>query len=169
MGEAYATASGICTWLSLMLAGCVDGPFSLDDIEQVLSRRSPIGICDCRSLYDHLTSLSGGGSLDDKRTAIDIAMIRQSIRRTNLEPRWCATGHMVADALTKDKAEPADLLRSVLRIARYQLADEQLVLGRKKKERKKERRKNAREDDREVPTRLARDSQSMHVFVRQLI
>ena len=94
-------------------------------------------------MYDHLTSLSGGGTLDDKITAIDIAIIRQSIRRTNLEPRWCPTGHMVADALTKDKAEPADLLRSVLRNARYQLADEQLVLERKKEERERRRQKGA--------------------------
>ena len=40
-------------------------------------------------------------------------------------PRWCATGHMVADGLTKDKSEPIDLLRSVVRAAKYQLADEQ--------------------------------------------
>lgn len=40
----------------------------------------------------------------------------------------------MADGLTKDKAEPADLLRSVIRTFRYQLADEQLVLDRKREE-----------------------------------
>ena len=68
---------------------------------------------DCRSLYDHLTSLGSGGVLDDRRTAIDIAIIRQSIRRTKMEARWVPTGHMLADGLTKDKLEPMDLLRSV--------------------------------------------------------
>ena len=97
-------------------------------------KESPLGVTDCRSLYDHLTSLGSG-----KRTAIDIAIIKQSIQRTGLEPRWCPTGHMVADALTKDKAEPMYLLRSCCRNARYQLADEQVVLDRKKAE--KERRK----------------------------
>jgi len=96
-------------------------------------------ISDCRSLYDHLISLTNSGTVEDKRTAIDIAVIRQSIQRTGLEPRWCATGHMVADGLTKDKSEPIDLLRSVVRAAKYQLADEQLVLDRKKAE--KEHRK----------------------------
>lgn len=57
-----------------------------------------------------------------------------------MEARWVPTGHMLADGLTKDKAEPMDLLRSVLRAARYQLADEQTVLDRKREER--ERRKN---------------------------
>lgn len=41
---------------------------------------------------------------------------------------------MVADAFTKDKGELLDLLRSVLRQSRYQLADEQTVLERKKEE-----------------------------------
>lgn len=35
---------------------------------------------------------------------------------------------MTADALTKDRAEPIELLRSVLRSSRYQLADEQMDL-----------------------------------------
>ena len=96
-------------------------------------------ISDCRSLYDHLISLTNSGTVEDKRTAIDIAVIRPSIQRTGLEPRWCATGHMVADGLTKDKSEPIDLLGSVVRAAKYQLADEQLVLDRKKAE--KEHRK----------------------------
>ena len=90
---------------------------------------------DCRSLYDHLITLGNGGTLDDKRVAIDVAVIRQSIMRSSLQPRWVPTDRMVADGLTKDKGEPLDLLRSVFRNARYQLADEQLVLDRKKEER----------------------------------
>ena len=137
--QAFSTASGMCEWISLMLAECLDGPFLLEDAETVLLRRKPIGMTDCRSLFDHLNSLGSGGVLDDRRTAIDIAIIRQSIRRTGLEARWVPTGHMIADGLTKDRAEPMDLLRSVIRAAKYQLADEQLVLDRKKEER--ERRK----------------------------
>ena len=109
-----------------MVSEALDGSFSLEDVESILLRRKPIGISDCRSLYDHLISLTNSGTVEDKRTAIDIAVIRQSIQRTGLEPRWCATGHMVADGLTKDAAK-------------YQLADEQLVLDRKKAE--KEHRK----------------------------
>ena len=132
--QAFSTASGVCEWMMLMLAECLDGQFLLEDAEEVLLRRSPIGLTDCRSLYDHLTSLGSGGVLDDKRTAIDIAIIRQSIQRTKLEPRWCPTTYMAADALTKDRAEPIDLLRSILRSSRYQLADEQIVMDRRREE-----------------------------------
>ena len=133
--QAYAAASGMAEWSLLLLAECMDGPFRLENTVEVLRRRKPIGITDCRSLYDHLISLGNGGTLDDKRTAIDVAIIRQSIVRTGLDPRWVPTGHMIADAMTKDKAEAIDLLRSVLRSNRYQLADEDTVLERAKIER----------------------------------
>ena len=136
-GEAqcFASASGIAEWCMLILAEALDGPFLLSEVDEVLSRRQPIGMSDCRSLYDHLVTLGSGGTLDDKRVAIDIAVIRQCIQRTRLQPRWVPTDRMVADGLTKDKGEPHDLLRSVLRNGKYQLADEQLVLDRKKEER----------------------------------
>ena len=133
--QAFSSASGIAEWTLLLLAEGLDGVFDLSEVSDVLLRRSPIGMTDCRSLFDHLISLGSGGPLDDKRTAIDVAIIRQSIQRARLEPRWCPTGHMVADGLTKDKGEPLDLLRSVIRTARYQLADEDTVLDRKKAER----------------------------------
>ena len=136
-GEAqcFSSASGIAEWCMLILSEALDGPFALHSVDEVLQRRSPIGMSDCRSLYDHLVTLGSGGTLDDKRIAIDIAVIRQPIVRSRLQPRWTPTDRMVADGLTKDKGEPLDLLRSVFRNARYQLADEQLVLDRKKEER----------------------------------
>lgn len=112
---------------------------ALEEAEEVLKRRSPIGVTDCRSLRDHLVTLGQGGVLGDKRTAIDIAIIKQSTQRSGLEPRWVPTTHMLADGLTKDKADPIDLLRSVLTSARYQLADKQAVLDRKKSERERRR------------------------------
>eukprot|EP00435_Cladocopium_sp_Y103_P029630 s49_g7.t1 len=136
-GEAqcFSSASGISEWCMLILSEGLDGPFSLQDVDDVLLRRSPIGMSDCRSLYDHLITLGNGGTLEDKRVAIDIAVIRQSIVRSSLQPRWVPTDRMVADGLTKDRGEPLDLLRSVFRNAKYQLADEQQVLDRKKEER----------------------------------
>lgn len=150
--QAFAAASGMAEWTALILAECLDGSFNLDRVPEVLLRRSPIGITDCKSLYDHLSSLGSVGTLDDKRTAIDVAIIRQSIVRCRLEPRWCATGHMVADGLTKDKGEPLDLLRSVVRTARYQLADEETVLERAKTERQRRQKRGATQSLTQSPT-----------------
>ena len=88
-GEAqcFSSASGIAEWCMLILSEALDGPFALHSVDEVLQRRSPIGMSDCRSLYDHLVTLGSGGTLDDKRIAIDIAVIRQSIVRSRLQPR----------------------------------------------------------------------------------
>ena len=58
--QAYATASGMAEWCLLLLAECLDGQFSLEQSAEVLKRRPPVGITDCRSLYDHLISLGSG-------------------------------------------------------------------------------------------------------------
>ena len=61
---------------------------------------------DCKSLYDHVTSLSSVTGVQDKRVSVDIAIIKQSMERANLQIRWCPTELMVCDALIKDKADP---------------------------------------------------------------
>ena len=61
--QSYATALGVAEWCLLSLAKALDSPFNLRAINEVLTRRSPIRIIDCRSLYDHLISLGSGGDL----------------------------------------------------------------------------------------------------------
>ena len=75
-------------WSLLLLAECLDGPSCpLEECMTVLKRRSPLGITDCKSLLGHLVSLGSGGTLDDKRAAIDVAIIiLQCILRCGLEP-----------------------------------------------------------------------------------
>eukprot|EP00974_Lingulodinium_polyedra_P031025 2985491-Lingulodinium_polyedra.AAC.1 len=64
-------------------------------------------------------------SVSDKRCAIDLSIAKESLRRLGGTLRWGPTSLMLADCLTKDRAEPADLLRACLRHCCYQLADEQ--------------------------------------------
>ena len=54
--EAFYTASGSVEWLSLMLAEILDGDLILRERGDVLKRRPPILVTDCKSLY--LVSLS---------------------------------------------------------------------------------------------------------------
>ena len=60
--QAYSTAAGVCEWIALMTAEYLHGPFMLEDAEEVLLRRTPIRMTDCRSLFDHLHSLGSGGN-----------------------------------------------------------------------------------------------------------
>ena len=81
-------------------------------------------IVDAKSLYDHLISLSSPSSVEDKRCGFDLVISRQCIQRLGATIRWAPTNRQLADALTKDSADPVDLLRSCMRSGEYQLSPE---------------------------------------------
>ena len=84
-------------------------------------------VSDCKSLFDHLKSPSAP-SLDDRRTSIDIIIIRESIRRMSASIRWLPTDRMLADSMTKESADALDLLRACVKVGKYQISPEQDVL-----------------------------------------
>ena len=133
--QALATASGTVEWACLILSEALDGKFEPRLSRQRLSDRPPILTADGKSLYDHLTSPSSPTAVDDRRTSIDIVIIRESIKATKASIRWLPTNRMLADALTKDKMDPVDLLRSCLRSATYQKSPEEHVLAQQAAER----------------------------------
>lgn len=112
--------------------GIAKKPFSKPKVEAFIA-----GIADCKSSYDSLTSMSSAAKCDDKRIAIDLAILRQCLARTGLEVRWCPTQLMIADGLTKDAMDPADLLRAILDEGEYQLNNEATILAIKRKHRER--------------------------------
>ena len=133
--QAFASASGVAEWVSLMLVEAQQGCIDLREAHSVLKNIPLIGITDCKSLYDAIHSVSSPSKVEDKRVAIDLAIIRQAVERTSMKVRWCPTELMLADSLTKDSADPADLLRAALQCGEYQLAPEASVLAQKKLQR----------------------------------
>ena len=133
--QAMATATGTVEWLNLLLTEAIDGSFEPRDCRQLLSKRPAILATDCKSLYDHLISPSSPTSVEDRRTSIDIVIIRESIKLLGAQIRWLPTNRMIADGLTKDKVDPVDLLRSCVRAASYQISPEDHVLAQQAAER----------------------------------
>eukprot|EP00435_Cladocopium_sp_Y103_P026818 s1587_g6.t1 len=143
--QAMSVASSTVEWLLLLLAESLDGPLDVRNCRDVLSRRRPVLVTDCKSLYDHLHSPSSPTSIDDRRTSIDVVIIRESCKAMRAYIRWVPTGWMLADAFTKDAGDPMDLLRSCLKCCQYQISDESTVLqnqAAEKRERLKRREKN---------------------------
>ena len=90
--------------------------YGLYDIEYGL-------ITDAKSIYDALTRpTSTASTISDKRTAIDLAIIRDELRRSKGCIRWIDTKHQLADSLTKVMSP--DLLRYVIGTGKYQIKDE---------------------------------------------
>ena len=104
-------ASGLAEWLSLVISEINHGCFDLRQYESHLANTSMTGITDCKSLYDALHSAGSPSEADDKRAVIDWAIIKQRMARTGLSARWCPTQLMISDGMTKDLADPADLLK----------------------------------------------------------
>ena len=59
-----------------------------------------LSIGDAKSLYDHLHTETSGG-VNDRRTAINIQVIRSSMEVQGASVRWVDHGGMYADAMTK--------------------------------------------------------------------
>ena len=57
------------------------------------------------------------------------------MQRLGATIRWAPTNRQLADALTKDSADPVDLLRSCMRSGEYQLSPEHIILERAAAER----------------------------------
>eukprot|EP00435_Cladocopium_sp_Y103_P008670 s753_g2.t1 len=94
-------------------------------------------ITDAKSVYDALTASNHSSSSTDKRTCIDLAIIREYLRRHNGCIRWIDGTVQLADSLTKFMT--ADFLRSVIARGSYQLQAEfdTLNLRHKAKEEKR--------------------------------
>ena len=138
--QAMSSATGMLEWILLLISEAIDGPCNLRNCWRYASRRCSMALTDCKSLYDHLTSKSSP-TLDDKRTALDVVIVRESLGRVQANLRWIPTDRMLADALTKETVEAMDLLRACLRTGQYQISDEQCVLDWRadEKQRRKDR------------------------------
>ena len=90
--------------------------------------RPPVCVTDCKSLYDHLSAVGSPSTLQDKRSAIDVLIIRESVKKTGCVIRWAPTGLQMADGLTKDKGEAVECLRRSLRSGSYMLRCEEQVM-----------------------------------------
>ena len=71
-----------------------------DDCE-LRSRLEQCTITDAKSLFDAITK-DNPASRQDRRTATEIAIILESIRKSHSVTRWTPHPKMIADVLTKD-------------------------------------------------------------------
>lgn len=136
--QSMAVATSMCEWVTLLLSEALDGPCFVHSCWNQSVKRTVLVATDCKSLYDHLMSQSSP-TLEDRRTAIDIIIIRDCISRLGISLRWLPTDRMLADSLTKESPEAFDLLRACIRSARYQISPEQKMLQLRAQERERRR------------------------------
>ena len=90
---------------------------------------SPL-IFDAKSLYDAAQSVSSGLRLSEKRTAIEVTIVRERLEVLHGHWRWVNSAQQLADGLTKPTARDtfAEQLRRNVHLLKY---DPRIQLQRK--------------------------------------
>lgn len=113
--QALSKGLGELAWTVTVYAELTEPNFKLEEWQAAARKRrmhaltkdnpEPVlkkGLCvvDAKSLFDHLIKETVGAT-EDRRTAIEMQVIRQSLEETGTAIRWVPHPKMVIDALTK--------------------------------------------------------------------
>ena len=104
-------------------------------LAQIGSSAPFICVVDSKSLYETVQKcVNPASQCEDKRTSIDIALIKEELSQLGGTIRWVDGRTMLADSLTKEMR--SDLLRHVIETGRWSILEEGASLQRKLLERK---------------------------------
>ena len=137
--EAMGLSEGIAQgdWVRALWSEAVLG-LSLREWREQENVPPLISVTDSMGNYDHLHNETVGPS-EDRRSAIDLAIIREDLSRPQMFLRWVDGKAQVADALTKLHGD-GDLLRAVCRQAFTVLVEApEIVAARRQEKRERER------------------------------
>ena len=89
-------------WYRFMLNEIMGNELTLENWEQQISRTPFIAVTDSKSLFDTINKCRNTSAhIDDKRTAIDLTILKRDLVLTGGQVRWVGGANMLADSLTK--------------------------------------------------------------------
>eukprot|EP00435_Cladocopium_sp_Y103_P067523 s922_g30.t1 len=120
--QAMLQGVGGLHWHRFLLAEVFGIHLELGKWEQQLSRFPFIAVTDSKSLYDTVTKCRNSSAhVDDKRTAIDLTILKSDLANSQGQVRWVGGGNMISDALTK-KMNPK-FLQLIMKVGRWALTE----------------------------------------------
>jgi len=147
--QALARGVGDLLWMMVMYLELVDPQFQLREWRKAVRRygytaftkyddkeelAGALAIVDAKSLYDLLANETTGGT--DRRTALDVQVLREELAELSGCIRWIDHMHMPADCLTK-KSGRADSLIKLLESGRFGITEEAITLNSRLQDRQK--------------------------------
>ena len=145
--QALARGVGDLLWMLVMYMEITDPSFQLREWRKHVKKRGytaftksdekeelagALAIVDAKSLYDLLAYETTGGT--DRRTALDIQVLREELAELEGKIRWVDHMHMPADCLTKKQGK-CEALEKLLRTGRFGITAESITLGSRLSER----------------------------------
>ena len=132
--QALVRGLGSVHWYRILILEALGLQLSARQWHREVARLPFICITDSKSLYDAVSKFTNPASqCGDKRTSIDISLIKQEVSELNGKIRWIDGRTMLADPLTKESK--SDLLRHVVRTGKWAILEEGSALQRKLLER----------------------------------
>ena len=111
--QAMIQAVGNVHWFRFMLNEAAAVPMDNESWEQTLASVPYVAVTDSKSLYDCMSKLvCTYTQCEDKRTAIDVAILKDDLVRSAGHVRWVEGKNMLSDCLTKEMC--SHFLRSVV-------------------------------------------------------
>ena len=121
--QALIQGIGQIHWHRYLLLELLGAPMSTTDWERHLASIPYVSVVDSRSLYDCINKLvCTYAQVEDKRAAIDVAILKDDLCRSGGTLRWVAGDNMVADPLTKRMC--SDFLRMICNTGMWSLSED---------------------------------------------
>ena len=112
-------------WQRFMLLEAMGTTIGGPNWEERLASLPFIAVTDSKSLYDTMSKCSNPATqVEDKRTAIDITILKNDMRRSRGQVRWIPGTVMISDALTKKMS--AQGLKELLEHGCWSICEPQL-------------------------------------------
>ena len=120
----------------LLTMECLKGVTVSRNWETQLADLPSIAITDSKSVYDAVSKRANTScQVEDKRTAIDLAIVKQDVAVSQVAFRWVQTECQIADSLTK-RMQP-EYLREAMTASRLRIVSEEKALKAKMEERQR--------------------------------
>lgn len=105
--EAQASAMAVdeLEWAKIFWSTMIDPTKSINTEETLQHSRTSFVITDARSLFDASKSVSAGMHLNERRTAIEVAIVAERVSEMKATWKWVNSDQQVADGLTKPSAK----------------------------------------------------------------
>ena len=113
---------GSLHWLRFLFQESKGKTITLDNWEKELGSTPCIAVTDSKSLYDTLVKCCNTAShIEDKRTAIDITILKRDFQKTGGQVRWIEGTRMLADSLTNRMG--SSYLRNIMKTGVWLLSE----------------------------------------------
>ena len=120
--QAMLQGVGAIHWLRFLVREAQGKDLNLANWESEISALPCIAVTDSKSLYDTIQKCCNTAAhIEDKRTAIDVTILKRDFKETKGQVRWVEGTRMVADSLTKKMSSV--FLRQIMKSGRWSLSE----------------------------------------------